>query len=222
MRVEVKSALVVIAAVLLPAGAAGIDCPTGTTYKSETNSWSIEEWCEVSDEHGTRKHGPYRLTALDGRKVVAGEYGNGSQVGLWEAWGRDGNLQGEIQYKWGRIHGFRREYYESGSLRLEEHYNLGTLDGPFRLVHPNGQLKQVGSYESGEEAGRWTTWHPNGTKASEGDVSEGSRVGTWQYWDPKGNPTAAPPARSPAESGVREWDRSGDQPLGLGAPPAGP
>lgn len=216
MRLDAPCLALILAAVLVSPAAGGeaLDCPQQTKAHEDRTSWSRELWCELSDSHGSRRHGPYRLETLEGQVLIEGSYSQGSQAGSWRVFSGSGQLQSVMNFEDGRKHGVLRRYHANGTIALEEHYEQGVLDGPFASWHANGQLKQRGSYDRGAETGDWTRWNDDGLRIEEGRAEAGSRVGVWRRYGPDGSlvsttdhdrsSTAARPSDRPAGDSIRE------------------
>lgn len=70
-----------------------LECPAGTTEKTKPwrqqvapNSVSTEgeqAWCERADG---QRHGPLRITYMNGKRAAEGAYADGARDGAWSVW----------------------------------------------------------------------------------------------------------------------------------------
>lgn len=75
----------------------------------------------------------------------------------------DGALKSEVPYnRENRIHGVRKEYYQSGDLREEISYKDGKKNGQFSTYYNNGMIHEIGEFIDNKLNGLYTEFYSNG------------------------------------------------------------
>ena len=128
---------------------------------------------------------------------------DGKEHGRVTSWYRDGQKQGEVTYKDGKLvsqavwkpngekcpvtnivngNGITCRYYENGQKAYEITYKDNNFDGLWTDWYENGQKKKEATYKDGKMDGLCTRWLDNGQKQGEASYKKGKRHGTEIYF----------------------------------------
>jgi antitoxin component YwqK of YwqJK toxin-antitoxin module len=97
-----------------------------------------------------------------------------------------GKLSHEANFRNGKLHGSKKEWYPSGKLKLEYNYSDGVLNGSKKEWYPNGQLKLEYNYSGGILDGRRVVYHENGKVSNEAVLSKGLIDGVYKKYTDTG------------------------------------
>lgn len=99
----------------------------------------------------------------------------------------NGNLRSETPYNdEGKIHGFKREFYENGSVKSETEYENGESNGKYVQYYENGQLFEEGTYKNGYWNGAYKQYHQNGQLKILNHYDNGKRDGDFERYNENG------------------------------------
>ena len=98
-----------------------------------------------------KKTSSFKTYHSNGNLKVLGthEVKTGRKTGIWNLYGKDGNLLKVITYENDKLNGESKTYYDSGKLKKIENYKNGKLDGETKLFLNNGKLFRTKSYRNG-------------------------------------------------------------------------
>ena len=71
-----------------------------------------------------------------------------------EYYKKNGNLEVEVPYVNGKVHGKKRFFFEDGSLNFEQEYVNGRLHGSWKQWRRDGSLEYVINFNNGERGAR--------------------------------------------------------------------
>jgi antitoxin component YwqK of YwqJK toxin-antitoxin module len=90
---------------------------------------------------------------------------------------RNGQKEGETNYKNGKINGLATMWHENGQKKYEGNYKDSKRDGLTTVWYENGQKMSEGSYKNGKRDGLLTNWRENGEKIREENYKDGKLNG---------------------------------------------
>tara|TARA_B100000674_G_C37450986_1_gene738269 strand:- start:44 stop:421 length:378 start_codon:yes stop_codon:yes gene_type:complete len=98
-----------------------------------------------------KKISSFKTYHSNGNLKVLGahEVRTGSKTGIWNIYGKNGNLLKVVEYSNDELNGESITYYGSGKLKKIESYKNGKLDGETKLFLNNGNLFQTKYYKNG-------------------------------------------------------------------------
>jgi antitoxin component YwqK of YwqJK toxin-antitoxin module len=114
-------------------------------------------------------------------------YIDGKIHGIFKEWHSNGNLMYEIPYINGKEHGIWKHWYDNGILRNEKSYVDGKLHGILKGWYKNGNLECEHSFINGDEHGIFKDWYENGNLKYEKSYINGKKHGIWKIWYSNGN-----------------------------------
>ena len=79
--------------------------------------------------------------------------------------------------------------YKNGQKQGELTLKNGKIDGLWLYWYENGEKQQETNYKNGKKNGLQLGWHKNGQKAIEENYKDGKNI-SGKYWNSKGNPVA--------------------------------
>ena len=92
-----------------------------------------------------------------------------------------GQVQSEMNYKDGKVHGKSYSYFESGQVQSEMNYKDGENDGIKTYYYNNGNIRFKGNKEVYKgldyKVGIWTYYNNKGNIANEIDFNNGGEYG---------------------------------------------
>lgn len=196
-------------------GQPGGKCPPDAVSRTATVGDTVQDWCEKRTEP-TVRHGPFVEWFDAGRahKKREGRFVSGAQDGTWTSWYEDGQVERQITYAQGVMHGPTTAYHHDGVQQEAGAYREGRRVGHWTAWHETGAVKRETDYLEGGREERWRAfteagallqdgvfvdarrhgpfaeYHPNGSKAAEGRYEVGQKVGEWRYWSADGQPVS--------------------------------
>ena len=124
-------------------------------------------------ENGQKKSEGYRLD-------------DGTKVGLWTQWHKNGQRQIEVEMKNGKAEGRMTLWHENGQKQTEGEMKNDKHEGPWPIWLENGDKMGEGEYKNGKKEGLWTVWFENGQKAFECEYKNGQKEGLCSFWKKDG------------------------------------
>ena len=88
-----------------------------------------------------------------------------------------------ILYKFGKLNGIFKSYYENGAIKSEGYFKDNNRKGFWKFYFQNGKVKQKSNYRYGKLRGYFRSYYINGQTKSEGnfiDIEE--KQGLWKYY----------------------------------------
>jgi antitoxin component YwqK of YwqJK toxin-antitoxin module len=156
---------VLLAALLLAAGAGSPLCPPGSTPAGGPPPDGWEAWCERPDVSGKpRRHGPSRSWYDDGGLRSEATWRDGILDGPFVEYHRGGLRARQGEYREGEKQGMWRIWFQSGVLEEEAEFERGRLQGRFASFWPNGRKRAEGRFCLDIQCGRWTSWSEDGAE----------------------------------------------------------
>lgn len=89
-------------------------------------------------------------------------YKNGKVDGVLYKYYENGQLELEASYSDGKLNGFLKKYYENGQLQMEAYFLNDKADGVYKEYYEDGQLKVKGGYKNGLIEGPGESYYQNG------------------------------------------------------------
>jgi antitoxin component YwqK of YwqJK toxin-antitoxin module len=105
---------------------------------------------------------------------------------LFEKYEND-QLQYEMNFKDGNLHGLSKWYHENGQIMFERNYIDGKEEGLWKLYYETGQLEQEGNYKDDKRDGLWKIYYKNGQENWVGNRKDGKTYGVWKRYYENGN-----------------------------------
>jgi antitoxin component YwqK of YwqJK toxin-antitoxin module len=188
-------------------------CPSDAVPQTATIGDTVQDWCAQRDQP-TVRHGPFVewFDAARAHKRREGRFVAGAQDGTWTSWYDNGQVERQLTYARGVMHGpttayhddgvrqevgaygdGRRvghwtEWHETGAVKRETDYLAGGHEERWRAFTAAGVLLQEGVFVDAQRHGPFVEYHPNGSKAAEGRYEQGQKVGAWRTWSADGQP----------------------------------
>ncbi len=136
----------------------GVENGTWTFYNDTSGlvAWKINYF--NGEKHG--KSIFYRQHQV-GTKTLKVQIGNAEKKIEYNTYQND-TLKIE-QYKEGRLHGVKKEYFPGSKLKKEVHYQEGVLHGAFIVYNSDGNTLQELEYDEGEKDGNWKFYYNDGS-----------------------------------------------------------
>jgi antitoxin component YwqK of YwqJK toxin-antitoxin module len=108
----------------------------------------------------------------NGRKAVQGKMRTGVRTGVWKTWSTSGQLLSEVTYS-------ANEAAQRGELP-EREKPASRLHGAAKYWHENGKPSAAGNYEFNLRSGPWQEWNDKGELTGSGSYVQGEKHGPWQ------------------------------------------
>lgn len=99
---------------------------------------------------------------------------------------KNGKLQSEVSYKYGKLNGVMKGWFENGKPMLERYYKYGTKHGVSKIWYKNGQPQSEMNHENGVLKGVMKGWHDNGQLKSTCSFKHGKKHGVARFWSRNG------------------------------------
>ena len=90
--------------------------------------------------------------------------------GLKTNWYDNGEMEGQVNFKNGKMDGLFKGWYENGKKKSEKNYKDGKRDGSSVMWYENGQKMEEIMYKNDQKDGLETQWYKNGNKKIEVNV----------------------------------------------------
>jgi antitoxin component YwqK of YwqJK toxin-antitoxin module len=145
--------------------------------------------------HG-ENDGYWRLSDLQGRLLVVGNYRNGQEDGWWTTYHPNGRKAVHGKMRTGVRTGVWKTWSASGQLLSEATYGASEaaasgelperekpasrLQGAAKYWHENGKPSAAGKYELNLRSGPWQEWNEKGELSASGSYLQGKKHGVWQ------------------------------------------
>ena len=100
--------------------------------------------------------------------LYAQDYSHNEDV-MEKRWHKNGQLEFEGNYQYGKKHGQHKWWYPNGQLEFEEHYVNGKKHGLFKGWWKNGQLDYEGVFKYNQRDSLWRAYYENGQLRQETD-----------------------------------------------------
>lgn len=117
---------------------------------------------------------------------LRGEYKNGKEAGLWEAYFGDAQLELSQTFQEGQLEGERKQYYATGTLKSIESFKNGQRHGRAYTYHPNGKDQSQVEFVDARRHGPYQLFHENGKLRTKGSYHYNIPEGLWQWFDEDG------------------------------------
>jgi antitoxin component YwqK of YwqJK toxin-antitoxin module len=108
----------------------------------------------------------------NGRKAVQGKMKAGERTGTWKTWAASGQLLSEVNYQPGLV--------RPGDEGLDAAQGASQLHGPASFWHENGKRSAKGPYAFNERHGSWNEWNEQEQLVASGAYVRGKRHGPWK------------------------------------------
>jgi hypothetical protein len=180
-------------------------CPEGTSplVESQSPQGTLRSCVVPGKEYRNVpfRHGPYVVTAPDGKVTMSGAWQDNQQHGVWRWWHPNGALRQEMNYEKGALKSLAvwdnagrplersdasgaTNWYPGGGKHMESRVLPGGVE---EVTHwyPNGVMRLHDRTVNGPREGLSSEWFPNGQKKHEADYRAGKLVG-WKGWSSNG------------------------------------
>jgi antitoxin component YwqK of YwqJK toxin-antitoxin module len=139
---------------------------------------------EYSFNGDSVKHGKWSSYFADGKLYEQGNFTNGIKQGPERVYfDSAGNMQSEVPYVAGKMHGTRLTRYEDGTVWSEVTYVDDLRSGIARSFYPNGAAQKLENYSGGKKDGLQYEFMENGQVAIRAEFSQGIEHGNVFYYD---------------------------------------
>lgn len=122
----------------------------------------------------------------------------------------NGNLNTELIFENGKMHGNQKWMYDNGQLSKEENWLDGKKNGSFKFYNDKGDLTALINYKNDKNHGVLESWYENGTRKDRINYKNGELHGQKEYWNEKGHISWRLQYLNGKKNGAHSyWDNSG-------------
>lgn len=159
-----------------------LKCPLGAQEMGEPPPDGNFIYCArvIPGKSQAMRHGPYTSWYRTGELRKTGEYRYGKLEGEQKEFYQNGTLKEKLVYvKGGALDGEHVSYYPDGAVELRETYKNGKLEGAKEQNYRNGHARTTANYKDGSIDGVFVLFHQNGQPRVRGFYYNKERSGTW-------------------------------------------
>ncbi|MFT3794102.1 hypothetical protein [Flavobacterium sp.] len=128
---------------------------------------------------GGKKEGKYKVLDELGRTLSELNFKNDEFDGLQKYFDAETNLvTGETEYKNGKLHGTKKDFFTNGQLNLVQQYADDKLNGISTSYYVNGGKQCEVNFVNDQRSGKLVCLYPNGSMKSEEVYANGKLNGT--------------------------------------------
>lgn len=159
-------------------------------YDKDNNKLIKTVWVKNDSEYKRVYENGYHKHYYSNKGKVIIEEGlveNNLERGLWKRYWNDGSgLKQVINFKDGKTHGKRENYWKNGNLESVSHWNMDKQIGEGILYYENGNLKESNFVKNGKLHGLNKTYYSDGTLESICKYWYGKSTDTCKTFYPNG------------------------------------
>ena len=122
-------------------------------------------------------------------KEVEESYANGFHFQRYvKKYNENGNLhyEGTFEYFSMKRLGIHKQYYENGQLDAQVDYKFGEMNGLSKSYFQSGELQSEGMFKDNKREGVWIGYHKNGKLSKKGEFKNGEASSLLEKWDENG------------------------------------
>jgi antitoxin component YwqK of YwqJK toxin-antitoxin module len=160
-------------------------------YDKKTDRLTKTVWVKNDLEYKTVYENGYYKNYYSNKGEIVIEEGlveNNLEQGLWKRyWNEDGVLKETINFKDGKIHGERKNYWKNGNLKSFAYWDLGIQSGKGFFYYENGNIEES-NYRFNEKLhGEYKAYYPDKTLKTDCNYWNNQTLDTCRNYYPNGN-----------------------------------
>lgn len=160
-------------------------------YNRETGELIKTVWFEDNSEYKRVYENGYHKHFYSNKGKIIIEEGlveNNLEQGLWQRyWNEDGKLKEIINFKDGKIHGERKNYWQNGNLKSSANWDSGIQSGKGFFYYENGNLEESNYRFNKKLNGEYKVYYPNKTLRTDCNYWNDKSIDTCKNYYPNGN-----------------------------------